>query len=149
MIATIDPRTRIVTLASSCGHQAALDAGSRIAQFDAVAPVDCELDRAPEELFVMLDKWLADCLATSATISPSECAEQVRSRAQAILDTWSLFLPARIAREDLADYIEALDQRLRVGQCWQVYIGVVAAMFWTGVNAAGYFLKMVRMKSGA
>ena len=58
-------------------------------------------------------------------------------------------LPSRIANEDLADYVEDINRRIGKGQRKLVYVRVIATIFWTGVNAVGYLLKNIRMKSGA
>lgn len=63
-----------------------------------------------------------------------------------ILDTWGALLPARIANEDLGDFIEDIERRTKAGQRFTVWLRVAAAMFWTGVNALGYFYEKVGTK---
>ena len=75
-----------------------------------------------------------------ATVTARHSVQRAR-RAMGLLDAWSALLPARVAREDLGDYIELIAERLEKGQNWLVYVNTAGAMFWTGVNAVGYFLK--------
>jgi hypothetical protein len=74
--------------------------------------------------------------------------EQPRSRAlvryhATVLDLWAVLLPARIVNEDLGDYLEDIHRRIAAGQRWCVYLRIVAAIFWTGLNAIGYAMKLV------
>lgn len=67
-----------------------------------------------------------------------------QQRALSTLDTWALLLPERIATEILGDYVEDINRRTAAGQGrFKIYVRMLAAMFWTGVNAVGYFLKEV------
>jgi hypothetical protein len=65
------------------------------------------------------------------------------SRAANILDGWATILPARIVNEELGDYIEDIQRRAMAGQRVALYARMMAAIFWTGVNAVGYFVKQV------
>lgn len=59
------------------------------------------------------------------------------------LDLWAAFLPIRISNEVLGDYLEDINRRAACRQHWALYLRALSAMFWTGVNAVGYFLKEV------
>jgi hypothetical protein len=72
-----------------------------------------------------------------------EKAVRHASRAFTCLDAWGAVLPIRIANEDLADFMEAIAERIARGQVCQVYLHTASAMFWTGVNAVGHFLRNV------
>ena len=41
----------------------------------------------------------------------------------------------------IGDYLEDIDRRIRDGQRWGVRFRIVAAIFWTGINALGYTVK--------
>jgi len=43
----------------------------------------------------------------------------------------------------VGDYLEDIHRRCAAGQRWRVYLRVVAAIFWTGLNAVGYAMKLV------
>ena len=73
----------------------------------------------------------------------------VARRANQVLDAWSTILPARIASEDLADYLEDIHRRAAAGQRFKVALRTAAAMFWTLVNAIGYTLERLYHKKGA
>jgi hypothetical protein len=73
----------------------------------------------------------------------------VERRAYVLLDYWAALLPARIANEDLGDYLEDITNRAAAGQTWAVYLRIFAAVFWTGVNATGYALKRLRQRRTA
>jgi hypothetical protein len=71
-------------------------------------------------------------------------------RAQNILDTWAIFLPARSVNEELGDYLEDINRRATAGQGrFKIYLRMLASMFWTGVNAVGYFLKAIGKRKAA
>jgi hypothetical protein len=70
-------------------------------------------------------------------------------RAKQVLDAWATILPARIASEDLADYLEDIHRRAAAGQHGKVVMRTIAAMFWTLVNAVGYTLERLNHKKGA
>jgi hypothetical protein len=77
-------------------------------------------------------------------INPRVSSESgVAGSANRILDTWAALLPARIASEDLGDYVENIQARASKGQRFRVYLRVVAAIFWTGINAIGYARKVL------
>ena len=65
------------------------------------------------------------------------------------LAVWKTVLPARIANEDLGDYIEDIDRLIARKQNRLAYLRLLAAIFWTGVNAIGYLRKKLRKRSGA
>lgn len=65
-------------------------------------------------------------------------------RAVRLLDIWGAVLPARIATEDLNDYVEDIHRRIRMRQRASVYVRMVVAIFWTALNAVAYFLKQIR-----
>jgi len=52
-----DSRVRLVRLSRNFGHQAALLAGLRAAEGDAVAAMDADLQHPPEALVQMIEKW--------------------------------------------------------------------------------------------
>ena len=54
-----DPALRIVSLSRNFGHQAAISAGIRVSQGDAVVIMDGDLQDPPEELYRFLNKWRA------------------------------------------------------------------------------------------
>ena len=58
-LAREDPRLRVITLARSFGHQAALTAGLDHARGDAVVMIDGDLQDPPELIPRMLDHWRA------------------------------------------------------------------------------------------
>ena len=60
-----------------------------------------------------------------------------------VLDGWAIVLPARIVTEELGDYLEDINRRALEGQRFRLCLRMVAAMFWTSVNAVGYYLKEV------
>jgi hypothetical protein len=64
-------------------------------------------------------------------------------KAANVLDGWAILLPARVFKEDLGGYLEDINRRADEGQRFRLYLRVLAAMFWTGVNSFGYFLKEV------
>jgi hypothetical protein len=70
-------------------------------------------------------------------------------RAATFLDGWAVIMPQRIVNEELGDYIEDINRRAGEGQRWRVAVRVLAAMFWTGVNAIGYFLKQIGKQKAA
>lgn len=61
-----------------------------------------------------------------------------------MLECWSALLPAHVVKEDLGDYIEDINQRIANGQRKLVYVRVLAAMFWTGLNTAAFFVQKLR-----
>lgn len=60
-----------------------------------------------------------------------------------VVDAWSVLLPARIATEDLGDYIEDIHRRISDGQRLRPWLRAGAAVFWTAINAIGYALKQL------
>jgi dolichol-phosphate mannosyltransferase len=52
-----DPRLRYLSLARNFGHQAAVTAGLRFAQGDAVVVLDADLQDPPELIPAMIEKW--------------------------------------------------------------------------------------------
>lgn len=64
-----------------------------------------------------------------------------------LLDALSLLLPSRISKEDLGDYIEEIRLRGERGQRWQIWVLVIAAILWTGINTAGFVTKSLLGKS--
>lgn len=92
-------------------------------------------------IVVVSDRTLADItLLIEATwfVEP-----RVLVRVTHLLDVWALFLPARVVKEDLSDYLEDIRRRASQGQVLSLYTRFLAAVFWTGVNAIGYFLEKV------
>jgi hypothetical protein len=75
--------------------------------------------------------------------------EDLRRVAASVLDVWAIFLPQRIVNEDLADYLQDINRRIAKGQRWKAYLRVVAAIFWTGVNAVRHFQSQVSKKAGS
>jgi len=71
------------------------------------------------------------------------CLSRAR-RAKAVIDAWSAFLPARIVKEDVGDYMEDIGRRAADGQYVLLACRVIAAICWTMVNSIGYFMKQVR-----
>lgn len=70
-----------------------------------------------------------------------------RKYAVTLLDGWGAFLPARIAKEELGDYIEDIDRRAEAGQRWLVWVRVITAILWTGINTVGFVTKNLFGKS--
>ncbi len=66
--------------------------------------------------------------------------------ASRVLDGWGAILPSRIFKEDLGDYIEDTGRRAREGQRFGVWIRVTAAVFWTGLNAISFAMKLLGKK---
>lgn len=66
-----------------------------------------------------------------------------------MLDLWAVLLPARISNEVLGDYLEDIHRRAARGQRKLLYVRVLAAIFWTGVNGFGYLLKKLGTRRGA
>ena len=66
-----------------------------------------------------------------------------------VLEVWAAVLPARIAKEDLGDYVENIHHGTQRGEPgWLIYVRCGAAIFWTGLNALSYALKAIgRQKS--
>jgi len=60
-------------------------------------------------------------------------------RLMTLLDRWARALPARIVNEELGDWLEVIDARLRTGK--NVRLQVFAAVISTGFNASLYALK--------
>ena len=56
------------------------------------------------------------------------------------LDRWGAILPPRIVNEELGDYIEDINRRASEGQSaiW-LWLRAGAAVFWTLINAVGYW----------
>lgn len=73
----------------------------------------------------------------------SGVAERLHRRSFAVLDAWSVVLPMRVVNEDLGDYLEDISSRAAQRQRVLVWLRVVTAIVWTGVNAVGYALKQL------
>jgi len=58
-----------------------------------------------------------------------------------LLDAWAAILPIRIAKEDLGDYREDIERRADAGQRWLLWLRVITALVWTGINAVGFVSK--------
>jgi hypothetical protein len=69
--------------------------------------------------------------------SPAHQQDAGRVRAQA-LELWGTLLPERLVKEDLADYIERVEDMGRLGRRWAARQLTIRAMFWTGLNAIEY-----------
>lgn len=71
-------------------------------------------------------------------------------RALTVLDRWAVWLPARVVKEDLGDYIEDINRRACEHQhgFW-IFLRVISAMSWTTVNAIGYYREKVNKRKGA
>lgn len=65
-------------------------------------------------------------------------------RAADILDVWAIVLPPRILNEDYGDFLEDISRRASEGQIVGTYLRTGLAIFWTGINAIGHFLKTLR-----
>lgn len=85
----------------------------------------------------------------SASLEISIRRQQRASRASAILEGWAAVLPARIVNEELGDYLEDIHRRVAAGQRSWVVVRVMAAIFWTGVNAWRYLLDQLRRRKTA
>jgi hypothetical protein len=67
-----------------------------------------------------------------------------RVSARTVLDCWAALLPSRVLNEELGDYLEDIARRTTDGQGrFRIGLRVVSAMFWTGLNAVGYALKLL------
>jgi len=61
-----------------------------------------------------------------------------------LLEIWSALLPARIASEELGDYIEKINWLTSQGSPrWLIRLQTVSAIFWTGLNTLSYVLKQL------
>jgi hypothetical protein len=81
-----------------------------------------------------------------AIAAETERQNRVRSRiarANGIIDGWGAMLPTRIYNEELGDYTEDMMRRAAEGQRALVWLRVVTAILYTGVNAIGYVLKAI------
>jgi len=106
-----------------------------------------EIEAIAEEIRMEVERGhlIADERGAVDTKTPEQ-----RARALRVLDSLALILPARIATEELGDYIGDINRRAAAGQsCWKIYLRMLAAMFWTGVNAVGYFLKEIWTRKAA
>jgi hypothetical protein len=72
-----------------------------------------------------------------------------QQRSVKTLDLWAALLPSRISHEVLGDYVEDINRRADAGQHRLLYARVVAAIFWTSVNATGYLLEKLGKRQGA
>ena len=74
---------------------------------------------------------------------------QTTQRCEKVFQVWSAVLPARINNEVLGDYLEDIHRRIAAGESRSlVFLRLVWAVFWTGVDAIGYFVKAIgRSKS--
>src|SRR5262249_36278716 len=68
------------------------------------------------------------------------------AHAEGVLDGWGAILPSRIVNEDLGGFVEDVRRRAVNGQGCLVWLRVVAAIFWTGVNTFGYLIKTLGKK---
>ncbi len=74
--------------------------------------------------------------------SPADQTACALRRASAIFDFVELVLPRRVATEEIGDAMEAIAALIRSGRpTWQVYVKVVATVFWLIVHAAHYLLR--------
>jgi hypothetical protein len=102
----------------------------------------------------MIDADVADYLIRAAREELRERGERqclalrVR-RAVIVLDAWAAFLPPRISTEVLGDYLEDTRRRAADGQRLMIYVRALSALFWTAVNAVGYFLKEIGKRKAA
>ncbi|MFZ0773456.1 MAG: hypothetical protein WCA49_19560 [Candidatus Sulfotelmatobacter sp.] len=64
-----------------------------------------------------------------------------KTSALRLLDAWGAILPIRIAKEDLGDYMEDIGRRADKGQQWLLWLRVITALVWTGINAMGFVSK--------
>jgi hypothetical protein len=63
-------------------------------------------------------------------------------RAEAILDVWALVLPPRVSKEMVGDFLEDIHRRAGAGQpSWRIYLRMIAAIYYTAVNAIGHVRK--------
>jgi hypothetical protein len=77
-------------------------------------------------------------------------ADRAEQRAIGVLDVWALLLPAPVSSEILGDYIEDIHRRALAGQGRaKIYIRMLAAIFWTCVNAIGILLKEIGSRKAA
>ena len=118
-----------------------------IAGFDGDESVKSVVERAVDA--EMVTRTLADGhVLTHLRLTQKKVEEELRRAVGAgsvanVLDSWATFLPARIVNEELGDYLEDITRRAADGQRFRVYLRMVMAMFWTGVNALGYYRKQV------
>ena len=119
---------------------------------DEVQPMQLEqLQTQMEDLQLQLEDLRMRVEQKTSRPSTLMLFERVTPREQAhrLLDFWALFLPARIAAEDLGDYFEDINRRALSGQRWLLALRVAAAIFWTGVAAVDYNFKHLRKKLAA
>jgi sigma-70-like protein len=58
------------------------------------------------------------------------------ARASGFFDTISVFIPGRIADEDLGDALEDIHRRLCAGQrSWRIYCKIASTAFWIAINS--------------
>jgi hypothetical protein len=72
-----------------------------------------------------------------------------QGRVHNILDIWAALLPIRISNEILGDYLEDISRRAARGQRLMPLVRMLSTIFWTGVNAVGYFLKEISKRKTA
>lgn len=95
-----------------------------------------------------LPRVLGQGLRSIQVLPPEGTLRRSAHPGTSVLSFWAALLPARIANEDLGDYFEDIARRSEAGQRSLVWVRVMAAMFWTAVNAAGYLLKRVGRRRG-
>jgi len=103
-------------------------------------------EQAPPGTFRFFFNFDLPELRPSETLTTS-VAQRSERNAVSLLDCWAAFLPARIAKEDVGDYIEDIHRRAKQGERWQIWVRVVAAIIWTTINTAGCVAKNLFGKS--
>ncbi len=58
-----------------------------------------------------------------------------------MIDRWSVLLPERIANEEVGAGLEDINRRIDAGGRWRLRL--VQVVFWTGLRALGYAMKML------
>ncbi len=90
-----------------------------------------------------------DCSTGDKTIEGDSGRERLRRYANSLMDVWSVFLPIHISNEEIGDYLEDIRTRIDSGQRFKVVIRLIAAIFWTGINAVGYAMKALGKKQAS
>jgi hypothetical protein len=83
-------------------------------------------------------------LSTGDPAAEPDPRRVLATRLRSVLDVWSALLPARVAAEDLGDYLEDIHRRVAAGQRWLACFRLVVAVCWTTLNAIGYALTQLR-----
>jgi hypothetical protein len=92
------------------------------------------------DAIIVFFSWIGILEIADTFFGPVGRPIPIRTEIKTVLDVWAAVLPARIANEDLADYIEDISRRVVAGQRKLVWLRVAAAIFWTGINAVGFAL---------